>query len=147
MARARAAIAEQLAFTKAHMTWSKEANELEDRIADIWRSISDHPEKARAAETRTRLHEIGRVLHTMELPFDEWGTLFRNQLLVERGVLQVMAGLTDRPRDVADSPGGQTDEVAGRGGLLKKGAIAAAGVAGLVGLAWLSTQDDEHKAA
>src|SRR6185503_17240126 len=35
-ARANAIIAEQLAFAPAYLTWSKEANEIEDRLRKIW---------------------------------------------------------------------------------------------------------------
>jgi hypothetical protein len=35
-ARARAIVAERLAFTPAYLTWDKEPNKLEDRLRAIW---------------------------------------------------------------------------------------------------------------
>src|SRR6185436_12218951 len=42
---ARATISEQLAFSKAHLTWDKEANQIEDELGEIWRQLkqsADH---------------------------------------------------------------------------------------------------------
>jgi hypothetical protein len=81
-ARARAVLAERLVFTPAHLTWSKEANEIEDRLVAIWR--------ARNAESltvpRRALAEVERDVRELEIPYEEWEVLFREMLLVERAL-------------------------------------------------------------
>jgi hypothetical protein len=37
--RARALLAEQLAFSPAYLTWSEEANAIEDRLRSIWQDF------------------------------------------------------------------------------------------------------------
>jgi hypothetical protein len=103
VARARAVIAEQLAFSKAYMTWTKEANELEDRLRVLWRRLKERSRGFSAAEALTQLHAIERDLRAVKLPYEEWEVLFRNKLLLERGLLQVAAGITDRLEEPADT--------------------------------------------
>ena len=79
-ARARAIIAEHLAFTPAHLTWTKEANELEDRLTALWRTRA-----ARMADDlRAELGLIERDLRALELAYEEWEVLFRELLLITR---------------------------------------------------------------
>src|SRR5262249_21454209 len=39
VAHARAILGEHLTVTKAYLTWSKEANEIEDRLREIWEAL------------------------------------------------------------------------------------------------------------
>lgn len=104
-ARANAIIAEQLAFTPAYMTWSKEANEIEDRLRKIWITLRQQAERPgmhnRLAE---RLAAVEHDLRTLELSYEEWEVLFREKLMVERALLQVKADLVDRPLDLTEAP-------------------------------------------
>ena len=81
-AHTRAILAKRLVFTPAHLTWNKEALELEDRLVAIWRARQTRP-------TRVLLRELGTVeakLDRLEIPYEEWDVLFRELLLVERGM-------------------------------------------------------------
>src|SRR5579871_2252584 len=103
VARARAAIAEQLAFSKAYLTWTKEANQFEDRLRELWDAMRRAPETFLRGQAAQRLRQIENDLHHAELTYDEWEVLFRGALLVERGLLEVAAGLQDRPKDLTEA--------------------------------------------
>ncbi|MEA2642513.1 MAG: hypothetical protein QOF51_3907 [Chloroflexota bacterium] len=138
--RARAALAEQLAFSKAYLTWSKEANELEDRIRRLWEEMRQAPEAFLHSGAIKRLQAIETDLKHVEIPYEEWEVLFRATLLVERSLLEVAAGVEDRPKDLRDMPQGERGaarlaERARPFGLPGK-LIAAAKVAALAVLAW-----------
>jgi hypothetical protein len=97
-AHARATLAERLTFTKAYLTWHKEANEIEDRLRAIWeehRAGTGHP-----AQRLASLEAVERDLREQKLPYEEWEVLFREKLVVEREVLRMMAKV--------DSPHGAT---------------------------------------
>lgn len=80
----RAILTEFLTFTKAHLTWTKEANEVEDLLLAIWKS----PVNGRAG-----LAKVETLMRETELAFAEWDILFRERLLVERKLLQPTAPL------------------------------------------------------
>jgi hypothetical protein len=101
-ARAHAIITEQLTFTAAYMTWDKEANHLEDRLRATWQLLREQPDGTIAGEAMGWLRGIERDLHQQDLPYEEWEVLFREKMQVERGILQMMAGITDRPRDLTE---------------------------------------------
>ena len=104
-ARANAIIAEQLAFTPAYMTWSKEANEIEDRLRKIWVTLRQQADRPGMLNRLTnRLAAVEHDLRTLELSYEEWEVLFREKLMVERGLLQVKADLVDRPLDLTEAP-------------------------------------------
>jgi hypothetical protein len=96
-ARVRAILAEQLAFSDAHLTWTKEANELEDRLRKFWHEIKDHTNGNGAS--LDRLRQLDHDLRHLKLSYDEWDVLFREELLVERGLLEARAGITDEPQE------------------------------------------------
>jgi hypothetical protein len=88
-AHARAVLAEHLSFTKAYLTWHKEANELEDRLRAIWDAY-----RAGTGEPRQWLSTLDRLerdLRQQKLPYEEWEVLFREKLVVERAVLREVA--------------------------------------------------------
>ncbi len=82
--RVRAILTEFLTFTKAHLTWTKEANEIEDLLLAIWKS---------PANGRAQLAKVETLMRETQLAFEEWDILFRERLLVERKLLQPTAPL------------------------------------------------------
>jgi hypothetical protein len=101
-AHARAIITEQLTFTKAYQTWNKEAQQLEDRLRAIWCELRASRDSADPA-THARLQAIERDLRAQMLPFEEWDVLYREKLMVERALLQMEAGIVDRPADLTEA--------------------------------------------
>jgi len=87
----RAMIAERLTFTRAHLTWSEEANEIEDNLRRIWESVQE----GAGVDAVARLRVIEARLRQMTLPYEEWEVLFRQMLHVERSALRRIAGLAD----------------------------------------------------
>lgn len=74
VAQARAAIVSKLVEAPANMTTSAEAQQVEDRIRQL-----SHGEGALAA--------VDAELASLSVPFDEWETLYRQRLQVERDLL------------------------------------------------------------
>jgi hypothetical protein len=109
VARARAAIAAKLTESPAYLTTSAEAERLEDRIMALLR-LDD-------AAAKARLGEIDREIARLAVPFEEWETVYRQRLQVERNLLarETSSGLADRPApsDVAPEPGGLRAKVVG----------------------------------
>jgi hypothetical protein len=81
LARARAAVAVQLTHAPAYMTTSAEAEKVEDEI----RGLADG--KNGATGLRTKLEKIDEQLAGLTVDFDEWQTLYRERLQVERDLL------------------------------------------------------------
>jgi hypothetical protein len=117
-AHARATVTEQLAFSKAYLTWTKEANEMEDRLRALWKELRTSSNGVVPPETARKLQNFERDLREAEIGHEEWEVLFRNKLLVERGLLQMQAGLTDKPRqpDEIDIRKTGVQQVTGREG-------------------------------
>lgn len=92
-ARARAVLAEHLAFSKAYLTWDKEANEIEDALRAIWEDQTVGREGMTAA--LKRLANVERRLHAQAFPYEEWEVLYREKLVVERKLLRASAGVED----------------------------------------------------
>ena len=90
-ARARAAIAEHLPFTRAYLTWDREANEIEDALRGVWQSV----EAGAGHDALARLRALETRMHRLTLPYEEWEVLFRQKLQVERSALRRIAGLAD----------------------------------------------------
>ena len=81
-ARARAILAEHLVFTPAHLTWDKEAQEIEDRLVAVWEARKQPVSHDLLADIRA----IESDLQRLEVPYEEWDVLFRELLLLERAV-------------------------------------------------------------
>jgi hypothetical protein len=79
LARARAAIASKLTTSPAYLTTSAEAERLEDRIA----ALAGEPGRSARAKLVDIDHEIARLA----VPFEEWETVYRERLQVERDLL------------------------------------------------------------
>lgn len=102
-ARARAIVAEQLSFSEAYLTWTKEGNEMEDRLREVWHEVRGRSAGKAPAEATRKLQAIEADLREAKIEHEEWEILFRSKLLVERGLLQVAAGLTDRPKEPSEA--------------------------------------------
>ncbi len=70
LGRARAAITSELAFTAAHQTWTKRAQELEDALAEASRSGAG-------------LDALGKQIVHADLEHEEWDILYRVFLQVQ----------------------------------------------------------------
>ena len=92
--RARAIIGEHLTFTRAYLTWDKEANELEDGLRGVFESV----EGGAGLDALARLGSIEQRMRKLTLPYEEWEVLFRKKLQVERAALRRIAGLVDDAR-------------------------------------------------
>jgi hypothetical protein len=87
VARARAAVSSRLTTTAAHLTTSKEAQAVEDRIAAVGRSgaIVDETGHSRPSlEAMAELDAIDRDLEGLLIERDDWEVLYRERLQVER---------------------------------------------------------------
>jgi hypothetical protein len=79
VARARAAIAAKLTESPAYLTTSAETERIEDRLAALLG-------KDRAT-VAPRLAELDREIARLNVPFEEWETVYRQRLQVERNLL------------------------------------------------------------
>jgi hypothetical protein len=144
LTRARAAIVSTLTRAPAWLTMSKEAQELEDALAAVGRRA---PGGSGGVSTWAALDE--RLASTV-IPFEDWETLYRMRLQVERDVLrgtEHVAGLPPRAERTpgraesaamstslpAPGPGAAAEPKRRREGLL--------GLAGGVGIASLMVLD------
>lgn len=84
MARARAAIAIELTGSAAYMTTSAEAQRIEDATTSL--AARDGVRLA-PTEWRRRLRDLDPRIATLAVPFDEWETVYRQRLQVERDLL------------------------------------------------------------
>jgi hypothetical protein len=72
---ARAAIARRLAFADAYLTSTAESEQIEDRLREISQQSTVTPKD---------FEPIDDQLTTLEVPYDEWETLYRLRLQVEQ---------------------------------------------------------------
>jgi len=87
-ARAQAIISEHLTFTRAYLTWTREAHGVEDRLRSLWADLEKHPTGRAAAEVLEKLCVVERELKELKLPYEEWEVLFRKTLLMELTLLR-----------------------------------------------------------
>ena len=83
--RARAALVSRLSTASAHLTTSKEAQEIEDRLAKLAKPGGAGGPVSRAA--RTELGSIDEALLDLAVPTDQWDILYRIRLQIERDLL------------------------------------------------------------
>jgi len=76
LARARAVLAQRLAFTDAYLTQTKETEEIEDRLAELAKR------RGRSAEDFASVDE---KLAKLVIPYGDWETLYRLRLQAEHG--------------------------------------------------------------
>lgn len=102
-AHARAVVAEQLSFSRAYLTWTKEANQMEDRLRTLWHRLRSRSDRFVPEAITRELQQFERDLQDAKIQHEEWEILFREKLLVERGLLQVIAGVTNRPKEPSET--------------------------------------------
>ena len=86
VARARAAIASQLTDSPAYMTASAESERIEDEIRDV-AAATDRVGPSGLGALTTRIRALDRELSRLMVPFDEWETVYRERLQIERNLL------------------------------------------------------------
>jgi hypothetical protein len=94
LALARALIATQLTHAPAYLTTAAEAQEIEDALREL--STGGAGADAPAPDprhVRERFAELDRRLMQLTIPFDEWETVYRERLQVERSLLDGEAPL------------------------------------------------------
>lgn len=139
LGRVQASLTVALAFSKAYMTWTKDANEIEDRLEDIRVQAEEAPNAEVLAQAVERLKGIERDIHDLNVTHDEWQTLFREKLLVERMLLQDEVRRMQEPDEDMPSVIGQVLADAQGKNWQKKGAPLAVATANLLGKAGLKT--------
>jgi YtxH-like protein len=111
---ARAAITEQLSFSEAHLTWTKEGNELEDQLNELWRRIKGTKGKSYWTRAAARLQDIDRELGRLEVPFEEWEVLFRTRLMLERELLRGVVNLNNANEEAVQLTDGDVKHAGAR---------------------------------
>lgn len=104
-ARARAAIASTLTHAPAYMTTSAETQRIEDEIGAVagqGRGVAG--DLASRKEGVARLRALDTRIARLSVPFDEWETVYRQRLQVERDLL---AGDMDAVGRPASAPAGE----------------------------------------
>lgn len=93
VARARAAVVSELTEAPASMTTSAEAQTFEDELERLGAGAA----QKRPDEVIRHLRSLDRRLATLPVPFEEWETLYRMRLQLERDALAAMtsAGADD----------------------------------------------------
>jgi len=105
VARSRAAMAARLTSSPAYLTTSAEAEKVEDEIRKIApRSGEVAAERFTTSRGRSRLDEIDRQLAGLTIDFDEWETLYRERLQVERDLLAGDVGSPAAPSSGRRAP-------------------------------------------
>jgi len=114
--RARAAIVSRLATASAHLTTSKEAQEVEDRLVKL--AGESRAVGGASKATRTAFEAIDATLLDLAVPTDEWDILYRIRLQIERDLLigaepgTAFPGHEPNPQRVAASRGSTQRETA-----------------------------------
>ena len=112
--RARAALERELPFDRARVTWSEDAQDLEDAIVEAYRDAGSD-----LGALHRKLDEVQERVDSQSLEVEEWNLLYRLRLQAEHEVAErqlARAGETDGNPDDA-SPGRERAAVgASRGG-------------------------------
>lgn len=119
VARARAAVAIRLTWAPAYLTLSPDAQKTEDTI--------EAAARRKGPELRRQLQVIDTRLSSLVVPYEEWETLYRMRLQLERAL--ETEGLAEPPKSdqpdlMPDSPGPKS----------RTGLVSWAALAGVVGL-------------
>ena len=86
VARARAAIAAQLTDSPAYLTASAESERIEDEIRDV-AAATDGVGPTGVGALTSRIRSLDRQIAQLMVPFDEWETVYRERLQIERDLL------------------------------------------------------------
>ena len=98
---ARVMVAQQLAFSNVYLTWDKEAQAFEKRLRALWDQMR-HQDHGGPGEVANELERMDVELREKPLPYEEWEILNRKKLLVERALLQLLLGITRKPKEPKD---------------------------------------------
>lgn len=93
IAPVRALVVERLTFSKAHLTWEKEAMDLEDRLETLWRQIEEEKSGQALTEAGYELKAIEKDIQKLNIPYEEWEVLHRIKLSVERELYRAINGV------------------------------------------------------
>ena len=77
----RALLAEQLAFGRAHLAWTKEGQALEDAMRRLHARLQ--PSSSSPDGLDRGLDEVDARLRDLDVAYDEWDVLFREKLLLQ----------------------------------------------------------------
>jgi hypothetical protein len=91
VARARAAVAAQLTHSPAYLTVSAEAQRVEDALHAVAKTRHGSP------SALASVRELDRDIAHLAVPFDEWETVYRERLQVERDLLADRPTVTTPP--------------------------------------------------
>jgi len=80
--RARSLLAEHLAFGKAYLTWTKDAQALEDEMRSVHRRLALGPESRHSGGPGPALDHVDSRLKDLDVTYEEWDVLFRQRLLL-----------------------------------------------------------------
>jgi hypothetical protein len=80
--RARSLLAEHLAFGKAYLTWTKDAQALEDEMRSVHRRLALGPESRHSGGLGPALDHVDSRLKDLDVTYEEWEVLFRQRLLL-----------------------------------------------------------------
>ena len=94
--RARALVAEHLTFTKAYLTWTKEANAIEDRLNRLQGKFAGKSFRSESSGLMLDMQKLEKDLKKLDISHEEWEVLFREYLLVERLFWKSMVGLHEK---------------------------------------------------
>jgi hypothetical protein len=86
VARARAAIAARLTNSPAYLTASAEAERLEDEIREV-ADAADRADPAGVNALICQVRQLDERIAALMVPFDEWETVYRERLHIERDLL------------------------------------------------------------
>ena len=81
--RARAALERELPFDRARITWSEDAQDLEDEIVKAYRAAGDD-----LVALHRRLDEVQARVDRGSLNVEEWNLLYRLRLQAEHEVAE-----------------------------------------------------------
>jgi hypothetical protein len=102
VAWARAAIVTELAEAPAYMTTSAEAQKFEDTLE----SLGPRAARSRPTEMLQHIREMDPKLARLAVPFEEWSTLYRMRLQMERDALAQVQSAAASGTPVALPPDG-----------------------------------------
>ena len=86
VARARAAIAAQLTDSPAYLTASAESERIEDEIRSV-ANAAEHIGVSGVGALVARIRALDTRIASLLVPFDEWETVYRERLQIERNLL------------------------------------------------------------
>jgi hypothetical protein len=103
--RVRVTIAERLIFSDANLTWTKEANEIEDQLTALWKEMRVRDAAFTTTLAPARLAAIQEQVHQTVLPYEEWEVIARSIARVDEAILAVAAGVVRQPAEVEEMNG------------------------------------------